>query len=87
MNWYDAMEEAYNKGYKKGQEEAQKEPQQWIPVTERLPERDQEVIVFSGDYLEPKVFAYHFWGEKFSSWKGITHWMPMPEIPKEERHV
>ena len=79
MNWYDAMEEAYNKGYKKGQEEAHR----WIPVEERLPERGQEVIAFSGGYLEPKVFAYHFWSEKFSSWQGITHWMPLPEMPKE----
>lgn len=83
MNWYDAMEEAYKKGYARGQEEARK----WIPVEERLPQRGQEVIVCSGDYLEPKVFAYRFWSEKFSSWKGITHWMPMPEMPKEERNA
>ena len=56
----------------------------WIPVTERLPERGQEVIVFRGGYLKPDVFAYHFWSKEFNSWKGITHWMPMPEMPKEE---
>ncbi len=55
----------------------------WIPVTERLPERGQEVIVFSGGYLKPNVFAYHFWSSEFNSWQGITHWMPMPEMPKE----
>ena len=58
--------------------------QQWIPVTERLPERGQEVIAFSGGYLKPTVFSYHFWSEEFNSWTGITHWMPMPEMPKED---
>ena len=61
---------------------AKKGPE-WIPVTERLPERGQEVIVFSGGYLKPTVFAYHFWSKEFNSWKGITHWLPMPEMPKE----
>ena len=56
----------------------------WIPVTERLPERGQEVIVFSGGYLKPNVFAYHFWSSEFNSWQGITHWMPMPEMPRED---
>lgn len=32
MNWYDAMEEAYNKGYTKGREDAAKEVERgrWI---------------------------------------------------------
>lgn len=57
--------------------------QKWIPVTERLPERGQEVIVYSGGVLSPTVFAYHFWNECFDSWARITHWMPLPEPPKE----
>ena len=60
------------------------ENKRWIPVTERLPERGQEVIVFSGGYLKPNVFAYHFWSSEFNSWQGITHWMPMPEFPRED---
>lgn len=55
----------------------------WIPVTERLPERGQEVIVYSGGILSPTVFAYHFWNKDFTSWAHITHWMPLPEPPKE----
>ena len=55
----------------------------WIPVTERLPELGQEVIVFSGGVVEGSVFAYHFWNKDFQSWLHITHWMPMPEPPKE----
>lgn len=57
--------------------------QNWIPVTERLPEHGQEVIVYSGNILKPTVFAYQFWNPKYDSWKHITHWMPLPEPPKE----
>ena len=56
----------------------------WTSVTERLPERGQEIIVFSGGYLKPQVFAYQFWSAEYYSWQGITHWMPMPKKPKED---
>lgn len=57
---------------------------QWIPVTERLPERGQEVIVYDGGVLEPKVFAYQFWNKEYDSWARITHWMPLPQAPGKE---
>lgn len=57
--------------------------QQWIPVTERLPKQGQEVIVYSGGVSIPTVFAYQFWDKNYESWERITHWMPMPEPPKE----
>ena len=56
----------------------------WIPVTERLPEQGQEVIVYDGGVLKPKVFCYLFWNKNYDSWARITHWMPLPEPPKEE---
>lgn len=69
--------------------------QQWIPVSERLPEK-------SGKYLVR--YELWGWGKLFSQWTGlcffydeisqfiddggpvmgrITHWMPLPEAPKE----
>ena len=45
MNWYDAMEEAFNKGYKKGQEDVRKtirrghwvtHPGGWVECSECL---------------------------------------------------
>ena len=58
--------------------------QRWIPVTERLPEQGQEVIVYSGGVLKPTVFAYQFWNKNYDSWARITHWMPLPQPPKGE---
>ena len=60
-----------------------KEERRWIPVTERLPEQGQEVIVYDGGTLKPKVFCYLFWDKHFDSWARVTHWMPLPEAPKE----
>lgn len=57
--------------------------QKWIPVTERLPEQGQEVIAYSGNILSPSVFAYKFWRKDYDTWVHVTHWMPLPEPPKE----
>lgn len=58
--------------------------QRWIPVAERLPEYGQEVIVYSGNVLKPVVYGVHYWNKEFNSWAHITHWMPLPEPPKED---
>ena len=54
----------------------------WIPVEERLPERGQQVIAYSGNVLKPAVFAFEFWNKDFDTWAHVTHWMPLPEGPK-----
>ena len=59
------------------------EKQQWIPVTERLPKRGADIIVCSHRTIKPVVFTTYFWDEKHDNWLGITHWMPLPEPPKE----
>ena len=82
--------------------------QQWIPVTERLPDEDGKYLVFekSGGRTNTsilrfakdarKVDKYDFkgrwknaWYEYDSEWGhytvgSVTHWMPLPEPPKEE---
>lgn len=55
----------------------------WIPVTERLPERGQEVIVYSGGVLKPEVYAWYFLDKDYDNWARITHWMPLPDAPEE----
>lgn len=80
----------------------------WIPVTERLPEKDGKYLVYkywvqSGwcDVVSfakdgRKIDEYDFQREWENVWYGyssewgyvtydsITHWMPLPETPKED---
>lgn len=62
--------------------------QKWIPVTERLPERNMEVLVCDTreDYVsvwEHMGDGLWFGNEGIWATKDITHWMPLPEPPKE----
>ena len=65
----------------------------WISVKERLPEDCEKVIAWGMLSIESKMSAH----EAFYSWidkkwysvkpfpyKVLTHWMPLPEPPKEQ---
>ena len=70
----------------------EQEERRWIPVTERLPEADVAVLA--------RCFYRESWrtlvchkskrnaGEWYTNvagqWVQVTHWMPLPEPPKEE---
>lgn len=65
----------------------------WIPVTERLPEEQQSVLVHRDDG-GIFIFGYFTTSPTDECWIDdhlnvysaycITHWMPLPEPPKEE---
>ena len=67
----------------------------WIPVTERLPDYDEVVQITDGidvghGYLEgvnTTVGIALLWHSPFCDIdeEHITHWMPLPEPPKEEQ--
>lgn len=58
----------------------------WIPVTERLPERGQEVIVYCGGVLKPIVCTTFFWNKDYNNWARVTHWMELPDRPEVAVH-
>lgn len=70
--------------------EADKTYSHWISVKERLPENGQKIIAaFCGSGGQVADQAIYSNGEfDFASWAyvwadNITHWMPLPEPPKE----
>lgn len=65
----------------------------WIPVAERLPLYGQDVLAVrtygDGEKCQEVLMAHiAVWneetGEKWWNATNITHWMPLPEPPKEE---
>ena len=95
MKTHEATEQAYKNGYAKGYADAKPK---WIPVTERLPEYGQPVLVCDvrEDYvgmavLQPAkrfVFSkskdYWDWDRMECQIDEFTHWMPLPQPPKGE---
>lgn len=60
---------------------------EWINVNDRLPEEKQSVLVHYVDGWMPIAFLldgkwYQSGGE--TSWLSVTHWMALPEPPKED---
>ena len=72
--------------------DALREKQRWIPVTERLPERDVQVLGWYKDnpfsQYRPEVVAWNGNGWVFvyahRYVTNVTHWMPLPEAPEVE---
>lgn len=63
---------------------------EWISVKDRLPEKTSRCIVSRFDYVTCTSFIDILWFEKDSWWDrlypgnfAVTHWMPLPEPPKE----
>ena len=93
MDEHTSHELAYKKGYEQGKQDAMK----WIPVTERLPMYNVDVLVYRPAMaMKVLVSSYEgYYGEDDNEWhegwvmygKGlagnsvITHWMPLPEAP------
>lgn len=72
---------------------------EWIPVSERLPEPKKMVLLIVNGKVKNISFvdAYELgefdtdegWIlEMWPEWKDpkVTHWMPLPELPEEEKH-
>lgn len=65
-------------------------PVRWIPVEEQLPETFKPVIVCrkgkdGSDRVEQGMLDVNGWWKVYGTrTKAVTHWMPLPEPPKQE---
>ena len=83
VTWYDVADHLIDNGVTFGKDT--NVPTKWIPVTERLPEKNTSVITATDNGIVFQcLYAYDGW----DLWEGnevnITHWMPLPELPKED---
>ena len=68
--------------------EGLEEELRWIPVSERLPELDQDVLAIVEDCIAIGHFYEEWGGNVYFSWVEVgamqvaTHWMPLPELPE-----
>ena len=67
------------------------ETSKWIPVTERLPENDSDVLAYlrigEEGRIYPANYASGMWFDcifNTPATETTTHWMPLPEPPKGE---
>ena len=93
IEWKDMVIALAQRKQAEAEEErdALREKQRWIPVTERLPERDVQVL---GWYKDNPFSQYR---HEVVAWNGngwvfvyahryvtnVTHWMPLPKAPEE----
>ena len=61
--------------------------QTWIPVTERMPEHENPVMGWDAEFQAIRI-VYRVYGQFFDnidmSAVKVSHWMPLPEPPKED---
>lgn len=64
--------------------------QRWIPVEERLPETFATVLIYNGNQVHEAILQKDrkwlavFGDSLIMASSDVTHWMPLPEPPKEE---
>ena len=93
IEWKDMVIALAQKEQAKAEAErdALREKKRWIPVTERLPERDVQVLGWYKDnpfsQYRPEVVAWNGNGWVFvyahRYVTNVTHWMPLPKAPED----
>ena len=99
MKAADAIEELSNESESLGKDltsavemlKKRRKPK-WIPVKERLPDYDEDVLVYANGLLRvwdriKTLDDVDCWEDEYGYWvdfNDVDYWMPLPEPPKEE---
>lgn len=74
----------YRVGFIDGSKWMQEQQPKWIPVSERLPDKNQFVLTLRENTL-PHVVSSFYAPSKTplseTGWYNVTHWMPLPAAP------
>lgn len=94
------MDEAHGKAADAGWEynfykdalEALVSKPKWISVEEKLPENDDNYLVFTYDKNEAEIATYYGDGEWLTHdltnlTRLVSHWMPLPSMPEPQKEV
>lgn len=55
----------------------------WIPVSERLPEELESVLVWEGSECDMAYYYKGVWNSGEHTISNPTHWMPLPDGPRD----
>jgi hypothetical protein len=89
MDMERVIQEAFDNGYLRGYEKGKADrPQEWIPCSERLPNK-KEIVLITNDKGNVRFGQFRGTHGKYWIWKGNTletvlAWMPLPK-PYGER--
>lgn len=88
-DWEKYSDRLWKEAYERGKAEASVTPvSKWIPVSERMPEDDQMVLVSCKTLkgIRSVNRAYHMNGcwHGSGSMSGVVAWMPLPEPYRED---
>jgi hypothetical protein len=91
MDKYTATEQAFKNGYEKGYEAGKRDAVKWIPVSDPPKEKGCYLTAVKHWFDGKPVTREAFWNsvdwltceEKYEITPRVTHWMPLPEPPKE----
>jgi hypothetical protein len=66
-------------------------PNSWIPVTERLPDRNEIVLATDQDGVTVGSYSpmlddwWTLHGDRMAPGAVVTHWMPLPAPPSDDK--
>lgn len=84
------LKETFIAGFKKGVAEVKLKQKDsgWIPVTERLPENDDSVLVTHYQGVGKAWWNGRYWSNSMTKeLKTVSAWMPLPEPYQEKKEV
>lgn len=90
----DCLEESRYKGLESDAlayiQQLESQVPRWIPVEERMPEHGRYLVAVkltNRNTIKTATYNEHGWWIDLPAFDSeITHWMPLPEAPKEDAH-